>query len=109
MGSQKQSEGNVQGQGDEETRAFTPTYGILGPDQDVVDRLARVPIDVLRDAQLSALRVDVEEGVLVLTVEPVGQRVEQRPKLRTVRVCGHDLKKSTKKPRKQKVCGFLQP
>lgn len=106
MGSQKQRERNVQGQGEEETRAFTPTYGIFGSDQDVVDRLARVPIDVLRDAQLSALRADVEEGVLVLTVEAIGQRVEQRPKLRTVRVCGHDLKKSTKKPRNQEFVDF---
>lgn len=106
MGSQKQRETNVQGQGEEKTRASTPTYGIFGSDQDVVDRLARVSINVLRDAQLSALRVDVEEGVLVLTLEAVRQRVEQRPKLRTVRVCGHDLKKSTKKPRNLKLVDF---
>lgn len=78
-------------------KGFTPTYGIFSSDQDVVDRLPRVSIDVLRDAQLSALRVDVEERVLVLTVKAVRQGVEQRAKLRTVRICGDNLNKRTKK------------
>lgn len=72
------------------------TYGIFGSDQDVVDRLARVSIDVLRDAQLSAMRVDVEEGVWGPTVKAVRQRVEQRAERGTVRICGDNLKKRTK-------------
>lgn len=84
-------------------KGFTSTYGIFSSDQDVVDRLPRVSIDVLRDTQLSALRVDVEEGVLVLTVKAVRQRVEQRAKLRTVRICGDYLNKRTKEVNKSKA------
>lgn len=78
-------------------KGFTSTHRIFSSDQDVVDRLPRVSIDVLRDTQLSALRVDVEERVLVLTVKAVRQRVEQRAKRRTVRICGDNLNKRTKK------------
>lgn len=59
-------------------------------------RLSRVSVDVLRDAQLSGLRLDVEEGVSFLTVKAVGQRVEQRAELTTVRICGYNLKKIKK-------------
>lgn len=78
-------------------RAFASTHGIFSSDEDVVDRLSRVPIDVLRDAQLSGLRLDVEEGVSVLTVEAIRQRVEQRAELTTVRICGDNLKKKINK------------
>lgn len=77
-------------------RAFASTHGIFSSDQDVVDRLSRVSIDVLRDAQLSGLGPEVEEGVSVLTVKAIRQRVEQRAELTTVRVCGHNLKKIKK-------------
>lgn len=60
-------------------------------------RLSRVSIDVLRDAQLSGLRVDVEEGVSVLTIEAIRQRVEQRAKLTRVRICGDHLNKKINK------------
>lgn len=62
-----------------------------------MDRLSRVSVDVLRDAQLSGLRVDVEEGVLVLSIEAIRQRVEQRAKLTGVRICGHNLNKKINK------------
>lgn len=76
---------------------FTSTHRIFSSDQDVVGRLSRVSIDVLRDAQLSGLRLDVEEGVSVLTVKAVRQRVEQRAELTTVRIGGDNLKKKIKK------------
>lgn len=68
-------------------------------------RLSRVSIDVLRDAQLSGLRLDVEEGVSFLTVEAIRQRVEQRAELTTVRIRGDNLKKKIK-VNKPKVADF---
>ena len=51
------------------------THWIFSFDQDVVNRLSCISIDVLGDAQLSGLRVDLEEGVLVLPVEAIRQRI----------------------------------
>ena len=67
------------------------THRIFGFDQNVVDRLPRVSIDILRDAQLSSLRVDLEERVFVLIVKPIRQRVEQCAELRAVCIRGNDL------------------
>lgn len=69
------------------------THWIFSFDQDVVDRLPRVPIDILRDTQLSSLRVDLEERVFVLHVEAVRQRVEQCAELRAVCIRGYNLKR----------------
>lgn len=71
-----------------------------------MDRLSRVSIDVLRDAQLSGLRLDVEEGVSFLTVKAIRQRVEQRAELTTVRICGHNLEKKIKKQMNPKLLIF---
>lgn len=98
---------NVSGREERPMKGFPSTYGIFSSDQDVVNRLARVSIDVLREAQLSALGVDVEERVSVATVKAVRERVEQRAKLRTVRIRGDNLKRR-KKGKKQKRIGVLQ-
>lgn len=70
-----------------------PTHWIFSFDQNVVDRLPRVSIDILRDTQLSGLRVDFEERVWVLFVKAVRQRVEQCAKLGAVCIGGNNLKK----------------
>lgn len=67
------------------------THWIFSFDEDVVDRLSRVSIDVLRDTQLSGLRVDFEQRVFVLRVEAVRQREEQRAELGAVCICGNNL------------------
>ena len=68
-----------------------PTHWIFSFDQNVVDRLPRVSIDILRDTQLSSLRVDSEERVFVLHVKAIRQRVEQCAKLGTVCISGDNL------------------
>lgn len=67
------------------------THWIFSFDENVVDRLSRVSVDVLRDTQLSGLRVDSEQRVFVLLVEAVRQREEQSAELRAVCICGNNL------------------
>lgn len=56
-----------------------------------MDCLSRIPIDILRDAELSGLWVDLEQGVFFLLVKAVRQRVQQCAKLRAVCICGNNL------------------
>lgn len=58
-----------------------------------MDCLSAISINVLGDTQLSCVRVYFEEGMCGLFVKAVTQRVEQRPKLRAVCICGADLKR----------------
>lgn len=69
------------------------THWILSLDQDVVDRLSRISINILGDAQLSGVGVYLEERMCGLFIEAIRQRVEQRPKLRAVCICSDDLKR----------------
>lgn len=58
-----------------------------------MDCLSLIPIDILRDTELSSLWVDLEEGVFVLLVKAVRQSVQQCAKLRAVCICGNNLKR----------------
>lgn len=74
-----------------ESQRGTSTHRVLGSDQDVVDRRTGVPVDVLRYTQLSGVRVDLEQRVVVFHVEAIRQRVEQRAKLWAVSICCNNL------------------
>lgn len=69
------------------------THWIFSFDQNVVDCLSHVSINILRDTQLSSPWVDLEEGVFVLLVKAIRQRVQQCAKLRAVCICGNNLKR----------------
>lgn len=47
------------------------SYRIFSFDQDVMNCLSCISINVLGDAQLSGLRMNLEEGVFVLLVEAI--------------------------------------
>lgn len=59
-------------------------------------RLSGVSVDILRDAQLSGVWVDLEERMMVLHVEAVRQRVEQFAKLGAVGICSNNLLRKKK-------------
>lgn len=73
------------------------SHRIFSFHQYVVDCLSCISIDVLVDAQLTGLWVDLEERVFVLLVKTIRQRVEHRAEVWAVCICGHNLKMKTTK------------
>lgn len=69
----------------------TSTHWVLSSDQDVVDCRPGVVVDILRHTQLSGVRVDLEQRMVVFHVEAVRQRVEQCAKLGAVGICSNNL------------------
>lgn len=69
-----------------------PTHWIFSFDQDVMNRLSRISIDILGDTQLSGLWVDLKEGVFVLLLKAIRQRIVQCAELKAVCICGNNLK-----------------
>lgn len=67
------------------------THWVLSFDQDVVDRRAGVPVDVLRHTQLPSVWVDLEQRMVVFHVEAIRQGVEQCAKLWAVCICSNHL------------------
>lgn len=67
-------------------------HWILSFDENIVEGLPSISINVLRDTQLPSLWVDVKERMLVVLVKTIRQRVKNCAEVRTVGICGNNLK-----------------